>query len=120
MAVDPHAEEKTVEIAADLYQQWLEVRELIKVGEAEEKRLRAEIEQALGDATAATVSGQKVITYRPKATYNTKGILRDYPELAEHFMTMRVENTFDAYQFAAHHPSIAEKYQTREFREVQA
>jgi hypothetical protein len=34
-------------------------------------------------------------------------------------MTMKVENTFDVYQFAAHHPGIAAQYQTREFREVQ-
>lgn len=118
MAVDPHADEVKAEIDSDTYAQWVEIRAAIKEAEALEKELRAKIEAQMGEATAATIGGKTVITYRLTTGWNTKGILRDYPELAQHFMAMRVENSFDPYQFAAHHPEIATKYQTRSFREA--
>ena len=118
MAVDPHQNEPTVEIDAEVYGQWLEVRAAIKEAQALETELRAEIEAQLGAATAATIGGKKVITYRPRAGWNTTGLLRDYRDLCEHYLTMEVKQRLDAYQFAAHHPEIAAKYQTRDFREA--
>ncbi len=118
MAVDPHADEAKVEIDSDVYAQWMEVRAAIKEAQAVEAILRAKIEQQMGKATAATIGGRTVITYRPSKSWDSKGLLRDYPELAEHFMTMEVTRKLDVYQFAAHHPEIANQYQTRTFREA--
>lgn len=118
MAVDPHADEASVEIDPDVYGQWMEVRAAIKEAQALETELRAQIEARLGTATAATIGGRKVITYRPRAGWNTTGLMRDYRDLCEHYLTMEVKQRLDAYQFAAHHPEIAAKYQTRDFREA--
>jgi hypothetical protein len=118
MAVDPNKDEPSVEISAQLYKEWVEIRELIKVGQAEEKRLREEIEKALGTATAATVGGVKVITYRPRQGWSTKDLMRDHGELTQHYMTYEMTPRLDIYQFAAHHPEIAAKYQTRDFKEA--
>lgn len=118
MAVDPHADEVTIEIDSDTYAQWMEIRAAIKEAELLEAQLREKIEAQMGVATAATIGGKKVITYRPRQGWNTKGLLRDYSELCEHFMTMEVKQRLDAYQFAAHHPEIAARYQTRDFREA--
>lgn len=120
MAVDKYKDEPTVEIAVDLFKQWTEVRELIKLGEATEKRLRNEIEAALAreNATAATVGGRKVISYRPRQGWSTKDLMRDYGDLTQQYMTYEMVPRLDVYQFAAHHPEIAAKYQTRDFKEV--
>lgn len=118
MAVDPHANEATVEIDADTYGQWMEVRAAIKEAEALETELRQKIEAQLGTATAATIGGRKVITYRPRQGWNTKGLLRDHQDLCEHYLTTEVKQRLDVYQFAAHHPDIAAQYQTRDFREA--
>lgn len=118
MAVDPHANEPKVEIDTDIYGQWMEVRAAIKEAQAVEAELRAQIEKQMGNATAATVGGVTVITYRPRKGWNTKGLLRDHADLCEHYMTTSVDTRLDVYQFAAHHPDIAAMYQTRDFREA--
>jgi hypothetical protein len=118
VAVDPHENEVKVEIDTDTYAAWMEVRAAIKEAEAVETELRAQIEKQMGNATAATVGGVKVITYRPRKGWNTKGLLRDHADLCEHYMTTSVDTRLDVYQFAAHHPDIAAMYQTRDFREA--
>lgn len=118
MAVDPHANEVTAEIDTDVYAQWLEVRAAIKEAQAIETELREKIEAQMGLATAATIGGKKVITYRPRQGWNTKGLLRDHHDLCEHYLTTEVRSRLDVYQFAAHHPEIAAQYQTRDFREA--
>ena len=118
MAVDPHADEVKKEINKDKYLLLLAIREAIAAGQAREKELVAEIKAEMGEATAAVVDGSIVLTYRYKQGWATKDLIRDYPELVEHYMTMNVEKKLDMYQFAAHHAEIAQKYQTREFREA--
>jgi len=118
VAVDPHADEVKVEISWAKYQLWMAYRKAIAEATTEATRLAAEIKEEMGTATAATVNGVTVATYRRKQGWATKDLIRDYPELTEHYMTMEVEKRLDIYQFAAHHADIAVKYQTREFREV--
>jgi hypothetical protein len=118
VAVDPHENELKVEIDTDTYAAWREVRAAIKEAQAVEEELRAKIEKQMGNATAATVGGVTVITYRPRRGWNTKGLLRDHADLCEHYMTTSVDTRLDVYQFAAHHPDIAALYQTRDFREA--
>jgi uncharacterized protein (DUF433 family) len=118
VAVDPHANEYTKEINEERYRHLKEIREAIAIAQAQEKILVEQIKDEMGSATAATVNGVKVLTYRPKQGWATKDLIRDYPELTEHYMTMEVVRKLDVYQFAAHHADIAAKYQTREFREA--
>jgi hypothetical protein len=118
VAVDPHADEVKKEISWDKYQLWMAYRKAIAEATTEANRLAADIKEEMGGATAATVNGVTVATYRPKQGWATKDLIRDYPELTEHYMTMEVERKLDIYQFAAHHADIAAKYQTREFRET--
>ena len=117
-AVDPHENEPKKEINKDKYLLLLAIREAIAQAQVKEKELVAEIKEEMGEATAATVDGATVLTYRYKQGWSTSGLIRDYPELVEHYMTMNVKRELDMYQFAAHHPDIAQKYQTREFREA--
>ena len=70
------------------------------------------------NATAATVGGRKVISYRPRQGWSTKDLMRDYGDLTQQYMTYEMVARLDVYQFAAHHPEIAAKYQTRDFKEV--
>lgn len=118
MAVDPHEEEPTQEITADKYKLWQAFREAIKNAEAEELRLRKEIEAEMGTALAATVNGVKVLTRRPTARYASRDLIKAYPELTEHYMVTSVGTELDMAAFSAHHKEIADKYRVYEFREV--
>lgn len=118
MAVDKYEDEPTKEINRDRYLLWVAYRNEIKRAQVEEARLREEIEEEMGAATAATIDGTKVITYRPKAGYSVTGILRDYPELAQHYLHTTSKETLNVEAFVRQHPDIAAKYQTREFREA--
>lgn len=118
MVVDKYEDEPVKEIDRDRFLLWQAYRREIQRAQLEEARLRAEIEEEMGAATAATIDGIKVITYRPKAGYSVTGILRDYPELAQHYLHTQKKETLDVQAFVKQHPDIAAKYQTREFREA--
>jgi len=117
---DPHASESTVEIDRDKYKLWQEARAAVEAWQAEANRLRREIEAEAGDAYALTVDGQKVITNRPKEQYAEARLIKDYPDLVQHFMVPRVQNVFDMAQFREHHPEVAEQYRVRSFVEVKS
>jgi hypothetical protein len=115
---EKYSDELAVEIDKDKLNLWRKARDSAKAWEEEAARLRKEIEETMGSATAATVDGVKVITYRPGNAYAAKRIQEDYPDLAEHFIVRSFVAELDTVQFAAAHPEIAEKYRVRSFREV--
>ncbi len=115
---DKHADELTQEIGTHLYLRWQEARSAEKAWKEESERLRKEIEAQLGTATAGTISGEKVVSYRPGEGYAWRRIMDDYPDLAEHFVVRRTVNELDVDRFAAAHPDIAEVYRIRSFREI--
>jgi hypothetical protein len=117
---DPHATETTVEIDRDKYKLWQEARAAVEAWQAEANRLRKEIEAEAGDAYAMTVDGRKVITNRPKEQYAEARLIKDYPDLVQHFMVPRVQNVFDMEQFREHHPEVAKQYRVRSFVEVKS
>jgi hypothetical protein len=115
---DKHANEVTREIQADAYAAWIRAKTAAEAWKAEEQRLRAALELALGDADAATINGLKVITNRPTERIATKRLQEDYPDLTEHFMRDQVVHEFDLASFLLVHRDIAEKYRVRSFRAV--
>jgi hypothetical protein len=115
---DPHADEPTVEVDRDTVKLMLEAKANAKAWTAEYDRLRRKFEAELGDAYAATVDGEKVLTYRPRTDYAAARIIKDYPDLAAHFFEYKTENTFNVEKFALAHPQIAEQYRVRALVEV--
>jgi len=115
---DKHADEQVTEVPQGLYHQWLSAKASAKAWEDEAERLRKLLEEALGHATAGTVDGEKVITFRPGSGYAWRRIMDDYPDLAEHYTHRKVVTELDMDLFAVAHPDIAERYRIRSFREA--
>jgi hypothetical protein len=115
---DPHAKEPTVEISGDVYKLYEEALTNAKAWSDEANRLRTRILEELGDAYAGTVDGEKVISHRPKDQYAIQRLRTDYPDLTEHFMVWRTEQTFDLDKFRHAHPEILEQYQVRSFNKL--
>lgn len=114
----PHDKEPTVEIPGGLWKSYLEARKSREDWEEHEKYYRERIEKLLGDAPAGTVGGVKVVTYRPADKWSTTGILKEYPEIADHFVVTRQVDEFDVEAFIRQHPDLAEPFRSRSFRVV--
>ena len=115
---EKHADEPTQEIQEALYAKWCAAKAAADAWEAEEKRLRELLEQALGDALAGTIDGRKVLTNRPTARVAWKRLQEDYPDLTKHYWRDVVVNEFDGATFLRTHRDIAEQYRVRSFRVV--
>jgi hypothetical protein len=115
---DKHAEEPVQEIDSDLYVKWLRARANAAAWKAEEDRFRAILEDSMGDATAGTVEGMKVVGFRPSSKWATKRLMEDYPDLANMYIKRTVVDEFDMVTFRKVHPEIANKYQVRAFRNL--
>ena len=113
---DRYEDEDAVEIAEDLYNNlraatahangWAKIRDGYKEA----------IQALVGKAHAATVNGVKVVTYRPSNKWAEARIIKDHPDLAEHFMREVRREVFDMEAFKLRHPEIAEQYRVRQFR----
>jgi hypothetical protein len=114
---DPNANEPTRELDRDKWKLYQEARAAIKAWTTEMVRLRKELEREIGDAYAGTVDGDKVVTYRYKDQWAVTTLVKDNPDLAEHFYKYKTERVFDLDEFRARHPDIAEKYRVRAFVE---
>ena len=113
---DRYENEDVVEIPAELY---AELKEATLHAEGWGKirdGYKAKIRALIGAAHAAMVNGEKVITYRPSEKWAEARIIKDHPELAEHFMREVKREVFDMEAFRLRHPEIAEAYRVRQFR----
>jgi predicted phage-related endonuclease len=84
--------EGTVELSADTLQdieQWHAIKDAIKQLEADEKRIKDKLADALRDAEFGTINGAKVLSYKAQTTrrLDTKGLAFAHPEVADAFMT---------------------------------
>jgi hypothetical protein len=113
---DQYADELTMEIDPDKYQLWLDAKASVRAWQAEVDRLAADLRDSLHGLSAGSLNGKKVVSYRPKDQYATGRLIKDYPDLCEHFMKPELITTLDIKAFAAAHPDVASKYQVREFR----
>lgn len=112
---EPKPDESVIEVDRDNYKLLTEARAAIKAWTEEAERLKKKIQEQMGDATAGTVDGRLVTTWRPKETWREAALIKDYPDLTQHYFVTRVDTVFDMGQFRAVHPEIAEKYQSRVF-----
>ena len=113
---DPYANEPTTEVPRDLVRQWVQARDNAAHWEKEKQRLQGELALIVGDAHAGTLDGEKVFTYRPMDRYAEARIIKENPDLAQHYIKPTVVDKFDLPAFLAQHPDIAAKYQSRQFR----
>ena len=113
---DPHADESTAELDPVTYQDYMNARDAVMSWTAEAERLKALLDQQLGDAYAGTINGRKLVTHRPESRYRVSQLERDYPELTQHYLKERLVTELDMDTFAKVHPEIAEQYRTRSFR----
>lgn len=113
-------DEPTREIDRDYYKLWREAKGAEKAWKEEAERLRALLEDQIGDTFAGTIDGVKVVTYRPGAGLATAAIRRDYPDLVRRFLRQEITEVLDVEAFSRAHPDVAERYRIRSFREVPA
>ncbi len=113
---DPYADEPAVELDPEIYKLWLQARSNADGWAKEAERLRKRLTDQIGDAQAGTIDGEKVIYYRYADAWATARLLKDNPDLAQHYFTVREVSEFDLEHFRRVHPEIADKYRTRSFR----
>lgn len=79
--------------------------------------LKARIQQAMGDATVATVAGQPVATWRPTGQFQETKFRNEQPDLARHYV--KTVEVIDTERLAADHPDLYTAYRARRFVRVQ-
>src|SRR5262245_32708717 len=97
---DKHADEATVELAEDLWAQYLDYRHNEAGWRKLAEEARAAIIASMGTATAALVGGAKVATYRPSAGYAEKRLCEEYPDLTQHYLRTETRQVLDMDLFA--------------------
>lgn len=115
---DPYADETTTEIDPDTWRLYLQAKSNAEGWEKEATKLRAKVEEQIGDAHAGTIDGVKVVYYRPRDSWAEARIVKENPDLAQHFYVPVYENRFSLVDFRAAHPEIADKYRSRAFKAV--
>lgn len=115
---EPKPGELTVELDRDLYKLLEEAEAAVKAWADELDRLKRKVQEAMGEATAAVVDGRLVRTWRPKETWREKDLIKDYPDLTQHYLSTEVRTVFDVKRFAEVHADVAAQYQTRSFNGV--
>lgn len=114
---DPHEGEQTVELPSDTVEKMFEAKAQVVAWSKVYNDLKQKLIAAMGDASAGTVDGEKVVYYRPKDQYAVSRLEQDYPDLVAHYKTMKVEEVLDLAAFRAQHSDILEKYRVRAFVE---
>jgi hypothetical protein len=116
---DPFFNEPFVQLDPDKVKLWRQAVDAARAwGEEAEKR-RDELIADLGDAHAGKVGDDKVITYRPETRWAEARLVKENPDLAQHFFRSQTREVFALTEFREHHPEIAEKYRVRSFRGVE-
>lgn len=118
MKVDPYANEPTVELDPALFRAYIEAAQNADAWKKEADRLKREMIEILGDAVAGLVDGRKLVTYREQERFAEAALIKDNPDLAQHFIVAKYQDVFDMDKFRAHHPEIADKYRVRSFRSI--
>jgi hypothetical protein len=115
---DKNAAEDVVEIDETTWAKYLEAAANVEGWTKIRDGLKDKIQALLGSATAVVVDGQKVATYRPSDKWAETRIVKDYPDLAQHFMYKETKDVFNMEAFALRHPDIAAAYRVRQFRKA--
>ncbi len=113
---DPYADEPTSELDPEIYKLWQQARQNAEGWTKEAERLKARLIGAVGKATAGTINGEKVIYYRPSDSYAVARLVKENPDLTQHYMVIKEDEVLDMDHFKMVHPEVAEKYRVRTFR----
>lgn len=116
---DIHAGEPTVEVDPVLFRRWHEAARNAARWKTIAERERRLLEKEIGDAYAGTIDGDKVLTYRPSDKWAGAEIVKQYPDLTQHFMRPQTQEVFDVEAFRFQYPDIAAKFRVRSFRAVE-
>jgi len=115
---DPYANEPTADVDPHTYRLFMEAQDAIKQWEKEAARLKELLIKEIGDAHAGLVDGHKLIYYRPTDRWAEARLIKDNPDLVQHYIKPKVTDTFDMNSFMSSHPDIADKYRVRSFRSL--
>lgn len=85
---------------------------------AEVEKLRASLEEEIGDAEVALIMDEPVITYQYINKLKTGELKKDNETLYNQFVVQKVVDVFDPDLFKAKHPNLYRRYQSRVFRVV--
>ena len=113
---DPYAGEPTTELDPDKVTLWLNAQDAADRWQEHADALKRELMENMGGAHAGLVNGKKVITYRPSEKWATSRIMKDYPDMANHYMVERPRLELDVDAMRQQHPDIVNQYQVRQFR----
>lgn len=115
---DPHTNEPTIEADRALVVQYQQAAGNAAAWQAIADRLKAQMQEQIGDNYALTLDGEKVFTYRPTRGYAEAQLRKQYPDLTQHFFRTEARQVFDMEAFAIRHSEIAEQFRIRSFREA--
>ena len=113
---DPYADEPTAELDENLWAAFVAARDEAAGWTRKADELKNALILSLGDAHAGLVAGRKVVSFRPKRQWAEAQLVRQYPDLAQHYMRPKVTEVFDLPAFMLVHPDIAEQFRVRAFK----
>jgi hypothetical protein len=118
MKPDPYANEPTAPVDPETSRLYLEACDAAKSWQIEADRLKKMIDEQIGDAHAGLVDGRKLYTHRPEDRYAVARLLKENPELTQHYYHQVYKEEFNFELFSKAHPEIAEQYRVRSFRSL--
>lgn len=118
MKTDKYSDEPTADVDPLLHSAYLAARHNEIAWKKEADRLRAEIEEQIGEAHAGLVEGRKLYYHRYENRYRSAAMREAYPELTQHYVRTVEREEFDVESFALHHPEQAAPFQSRSFKSL--
>jgi hypothetical protein len=76
-------------------------------------KLRAEIEEVMGDATIGTIDGSKVVVYEPVERFRGAEFRKLYPDTYQFYTREVTKTQFDEEWFRASRPDLYEQFRVR-------
>jgi hypothetical protein len=111
----PAPEEVTIALDAHVskLKKLTEASDNIKFWKGQYEKLKAELDEIMGDATIGTIDGQEILTYRYEERFRGADFRKMYPDTYRTFVTEVVEKKFDLNLFRASRPELYEEFRVR-------
>lgn len=113
---DKYADEPTQDLDPDKVTLWRNAQDAANRWQEHADALKRDLIEAMGTAHAGLIDGQKVLTYRPTKKIAEASLIKEYPDLVNHYMVERRRLELDLEAFQRQHQDVAEKYRVRQFR----
>lgn len=114
----PVPEEKVVELDHHVakLKKLAECSNHIRFWKAEYEKVKAELEEVMGDATIGTFDGSQVLTFRHEDRFRGTDFKKVYPDTYRTFVTNVTEKKFDVALFKASRPDLYEEFRVRSMK----